>query len=412
MSQATPFLGIPALHGFDGSPAVEGETEDFGEDESDEGAFRWTRTRILSHRDTENLGMWAASLKIMAGTQHLLPNVPTHLPFSRRRRQPSPRSFPPDFSPSDPPSSPAQTPSSPTTRDGESPARGVLQEVSAACTKLMQLAQTLERRTNAERRLSRKNRRRTPLAAVVRFAAPSTAPDVGDDMPCRVATVHPPRPSDSTSIDIVGVVSDAPPWLSPLVIPSPPSPPSPPTSTTYVDVATEPQPPPISCDAGVLATTPPRVFSDVAISTDDLSTDPNTTYGFISDPVARSLAHLLPYTFERERKLTQAIYLTDWLDWAEWFPSLPPTQRVYLNVLAEIFRPWCDPQQGHSLALGLNPVYNLFTHWWSGWNAIGFPGRPPETNPRRRYDYVTDLELDGQIPMSGRGFLVHHASGF
>ncbi|KAJ6600304.1 hypothetical protein DFH09DRAFT_1497729 [Mycena vulgaris] len=296
MSQATLFRGTPALHGFDGSPAVEGRTEDFGEDESDEGVFRWTRTRILSHRDTENLGMWAASLKIMAGTQHLLPNVPTHLPFSRRHRQPSPRLFPPDCSPSDPLSSPAQAPSSPTTRDGESPARGVLQEVSAACTKLMLLAQTLERRTNAERRLSRKNRCRTPLATVSGHSPPASA--IGFNFyrhrRCCFRRTAMAITSHSLHPSLVMLA-----YLPPL---------------------------------------PPRVFSDVAISTDDLNTDPNTTYGFISDLVARSLAHLLPYTFECERKLTQAIYLTDWLDWAEWFPSLPPTQCMATPSLLALTR--------------------------------------------------------------------------
>ncbi|KAJ7162811.1 hypothetical protein C8R46DRAFT_1101587, partial [Mycena filopes] len=204
--------------------------------------------------------------------------------------------------------------------------------------------------------------------------------------------------SPSLADNLVGVVHEVP------YLPPPPT-------MTYMDASVNPFPTPLLVDASVQATSP-RSFADAAVTTVPALDDGNTSYGVISDPFARSLARLLPLSLDRETRLARAIYLDDWQRWAEWFPSLPPIQRVYLNALGAIFRPWFDPRQGSSLALSLNPVYNLFMHWWSGWNAIGFPSRPPERNPRRRYDYLSDDELDGVVPLSGRGFLVQHASGF
>ncbi|KAJ7939714.1 hypothetical protein B0H13DRAFT_1850483 [Mycena leptocephala] len=328
-----------------------------------------------------------------------LPVIHLHLPRPRSRHRPL------SSHPSAPPGSPIHTPSGhPTTAQ-----TGIMQETSAACTKLMRVAQALERRTNAERRLRGRTRPRPPMAHVASAAAASTPPFVRDSSRRRAATPHLSGPSVPGSNDIIGALSDAPPSFPlplPVAVPC--------NLRSYVDAATEPAPPPTSHDVAVEATPPDssRSFTSAAVETSDASDDLNTTYGVISDPFARSLARLLPVDFERERKLTRAVYLDQWLPWAEWFASenLPPTQRVYLNTLAEIFRPWEDPLRGSSLAPNLNPVYNLFTHWWSGWNAIGFPGRPPERDPRLRYDFLTDPELHGEVPLSGRGFIVQHAS--
>lgn len=404
MTQSTPFLGTPAIHDFD--HLLEGG-EDIEWSESDDFTFGWIRIRVLSHREAEDLGMWAASLKIMAGTQRLLPTVPTILPFSRRRSRPSPRPYSCDPSPSDPPSSPVHTPSSRTMRDGETPARGVLQEASAACTKIMRLAQTLERRTNAERRLSRKNRLRAPLASVARPAAPSTVPAVSDDMSCRAATAHPPRPSASIPLDLVGVLVDVPP--SPLPLPTDNSPsPRASASRTYVDMGTDSLPVPTSRDVGVDASPPCRSFSDATVGNEGS----DTTYGAIADPFARDLARLLPWCQERERVLAQTIWLADWESQIEIFEKMPPFLRVYLHALFMLFRPKAHPAQRASIPPGFAPVCNLFTHWWCAWNALSTPYGPPEADPHRRYYHLTHEQICGGAPLEGRGYILEHASLF
>ncbi|KAJ7914010.1 hypothetical protein B0H13DRAFT_2003448 [Mycena leptocephala] len=405
MSRASRFTSLSPHESFftDGEGAVEDEDRE----------VLGSKGRLLSYREQEALGMWAATMKVMAGTQMLLPTMPTFVPVVL----PQPRSlhhihpYPLSTYSSAPPGSPHRPPR-PHRTTAALP--GLLQEASAACTRMMRIAQALERRSNAERRLARGKRPRPPPASVVRAAPTSTAPAVGDDSPCRAATARPPRPLVPCTLELVGLLVDVPP---PAPSPSSPfadnllsSPSSQPR--TYVDASTDSTPVPTSRDVAVDAPLP-RSFSDAAVETSEAPDDYNTTYGVIRDPFARSLARLIPREFERERKLTRAIYLDDWYRWAEWIDSnLPPVQRVYLNALAEIFRPWCDPQLGVSMELYLNPVYNLFTHWWSGWNAIPFPGRPPERNPRFRYNYLSDPELRGEVPLVGRGVVVQHASGF
>ena len=269
----------------------------------------------------------------------------------------------------------------------------------------MRLAQTLERRTNAERRLSRKNRRRTSLAVVVHPAAPSTVPDVGDDMPCRVATVHPPRPSHSSSIDLVGVVSDVPP--SPLPIPTPPSAPAL-TSRTYINAGTNPLPIPSSCDVGVNVSPPLRSFSDAAVGYD--TTD--SSYGVVTDFFARDLARLLPWDENREHSLARTIWLSDWESHLTDFDRMPPILRVYLHTLFMLFRPGAHPSRRASIPPAFEPVYNLFAHWGTAWNALPTPWRPREQNPERRYYYLTQAQIDGTAPLNGRGYILERASFF
>ncbi|KAJ7180360.1 hypothetical protein C8R43DRAFT_942000 [Mycena crocata] len=261
------------------------------------------------------------------------------------------------------------------------------------------LAQALERCSNTERHLSRKKRPRLPRVSVGRPAAASAVTAVSDNISCRAATVHPPRPSAPSSLNLVGLLSDigtAPPPSPPSHLVSRVSPPSP-LCPTYVDTGTEPQSAPLLCEVAVDATS-------VRLSLTE-----------IHDPFAWSLARLVPRNLEWEQRFMQAIYLHDWYCWAEWFDSkdLPPLQRIYLNTLAEMFRPWCDPDHHNSVALYLNPIYNLFTHWWSGgYNALTFPTRPPEHDPRFCYSWLSDHKLHGQVPLTGRGFVVRHASGW
>ncbi|KAJ7155267.1 hypothetical protein C8R46DRAFT_1117340 [Mycena filopes] len=412
MSWATPFLGAATPLDSDGFPDTRGEGKDGEGYEGDEYTPGWIRIRLLTHRESEMIGMWSASLKVMAGTQHLLPTIPNALPLSHSPYHPYPRLHAyHDSLPSAPPASPQRL----RERRTASTHR-VLHDASAACSKIMQLAQTLERRTNAERRLTRKRRRRPTLASSARPADTSTVTAVGDNIPCRVPTVRPPWPTSATSPHPISFPSDTPPTPQPSAgianlvgviddnVASP-------VAATYADASINPPASPPLVDASVQVDSP-RSFADAAVTTVPSLDDNNTTYGIISDPFARSLARLLPLSLQREDRLARAIYLDDWVRWAEWFPSLPPTQRVYLNALGAIFRPWVDPQHGSSMALALNPVYNLFMHWWSGWNAISFPTRPPERDARRRYYYLSDDELDGVVPLSGRGFVVQHTSGF
>ncbi|KAJ7844249.1 hypothetical protein B0H14DRAFT_3455693 [Mycena olivaceomarginata] len=163
MSFFTPFLN-PALDkdadGFHG--AFDGrETEE--QADTDGFSWHWGSRRELSDREQEKLGMWAATLKVMAGTQRLLPTIPSFFP----RTTTPPRSFwrPPLHQDRDgrfpvPPSSPQHHFAFP----GLMPRHDIIQEASTTCTNIIRLAHALERRTNAERRLSRKAR---PRAAIV-----------------------------------------------------------------------------------------------------------------------------------------------------------------------------------------------------------------------------------------------------
>ncbi|KAJ7244703.1 hypothetical protein C8J57DRAFT_1363806 [Mycena rebaudengoi] len=418
MSWPTP---IGSVHDNNSVPVEEWATP--GElEEEDYYEITW-ETRVLSHRDAENLGMWAAGLKLMAGTQDLLPAVPLAFQYARRRSRDHslrhPHSFPFDSRPSAPPASPRQPLPARVFLAGESSARGVIYEASMACNRIMQLASSLERRTNAERRLSRKNRRpnRSSQATVGHGAPASTPPDIVNDSRCRTATPRPPPhlpPANSPhspqppSVDLVGVITaqpTPPPLEQILAGPLPPS-------CSYLNVGTDPHPPPAVCDAAIDAL-PQRTFVDTAVCTSPAPDDHSTSYGIITDPFARSLARILPLNYDRERRFSQTIYLQDWVPWFRWLNSgiLPPIQRLYINALAEIFRPGIDPEEGNAIALSLNPVYNLFTHYWSGWNALTFPTQPAERNPFLRYDYVSDDELHGEVASRGRGFIVWHASG-
>ncbi|KAJ7235379.1 hypothetical protein C8J57DRAFT_1378379 [Mycena rebaudengoi] len=344
-------------------------------------------TRALSHRDTESLGMWAASLKLMAGTQDLLPTVPLLAPPIRRRPRyhPHPPVHVSNSRPLAPPASPlGQTPGG-ISLAAEQPARGVLHEASAACNKIMQLATSLERRTNAERRLSRKRPNREAKAVVGRPAPASTPPDVRPPP-------HPPRPPPLDSLNLVGLLSCSP--ASPLLPPSP--------ATQHIDVGTDVSMPTF---ADAAANTPTRTYVETAVNAPDPN-DHNTSYGVIPDPFARGLARLLPLELERERRLPYVIYLGDAATKAHLLSQLPPTQRVYLSALAEIFRPWNPPDDNVSLRPLLNPAYNLFIHWYTGWNAIPLPGLPPERDLRFRYQYLEDAEIRRETPFSGRGYVV------
>ncbi|KAJ7152263.1 hypothetical protein C8R43DRAFT_950868 [Mycena crocata] len=404
----------PLLHPARPDPFhVEREGGDVDEYAGDELEFRWTWTRILSHREEENLGMWAARVKVMAGTQHLLPFAPTTLPITPPHYHPYSHSLPIDSHVWAPPASPLCTRPSRILLATDASPRGALHEASAVCTNIMHVAQALERCSNTERHLSRKKRPRLPRVSVGRPAAASAVTAVSDNIPCRAATVHPPRPSAPSSLNLVGLLSDigtAPPPSPPSHLVSRVSPPSP-LCPTYVDTGTEPQSAPLLCEVAVDATSV-RSFSDVSIATINTDNDHTTTYSEIHNPFVWSLARLVPRNLEWEQRFTQAIYLDDWYCWAEWFDSkdLPPLQRIYLNTLAEMFRPWCDPDHHNSVALYLNPIYNLFTHWWSGYNALTFPTRPPERDPHFCYSWLSDHKLHGQVPLTGRGFVVRHVT--
>ncbi|KAF8148556.1 hypothetical protein K438DRAFT_1943939, partial [Mycena galopus ATCC 62051] len=128
-------------------------------------------------------------------------------------------------------------------------------------------------------------------------------------------------------------------------------------SRTYTEASTQSLPTTAS-GAAIDATPPPRSFRHAEIATSYMPDELRTTYGVILDPFAPSLARLLPLDVTREhRRLTYLIGLLS-------SRNISPTQHVYLNALAEIFRPRQDPSYGGSLALRLNPIYNLFPHWW------------------------------------------------
>jgi hypothetical protein len=351
--------------------------------------------------------MWAATMKVMAGTQMLLPTSPAFapvvLPHPRGHQRAHP--YPINPYPSAPPGSPSFLPrphhAAATLMAATS--TGILQEASAACTRMTRVAQALERRSNAERRISRRRRPRTPLGSVGRAAAASTVPAIGYDMPCRVATVHPSRPSAPSSLSIIGAISDAP--SSPPPHPLPPCTSSP---RTYVDTGTEPLPAPTSCDVGVDASLPHRSFSDTAVGNDDH----DTTYGVIADPFARDLARLLPWSHQRECTLAQIIWLDDWQDHIDIFKQMPPFLRIYLHALFMLFRPGAHAARRSSIPPGFAPVFNLFAHWWSAWNAITTPHGPPEPDVGRRYYHLTHDQLHGKSPLEGRGFIMDYASSF
>ncbi|KAJ7939712.1 hypothetical protein B0H13DRAFT_2300414 [Mycena leptocephala] len=316
--------------------------------DSDGGGVLGSKGRVLSLRDQEALGMWAATMKVMAGTQMLLPMTPTFIPVALPHPRSRHYSHPSPSYPTPPPGTPLSI---------QSRTKLPRARASAACTKLMRVAAALERRHNAERRLRRRNPPRPLPVRVASAAAASTAASVRDSSRCRAATAPLPRPPSLSPDNFVGHLSDASPLPPPLPVADSPVPSE---FRSYVRLSARMSTPAHNQHL-------PLLVMITAVDTSDTPDDSNTTYCVISDPFARSLARLLPVNFERERKLTRAIYLDElWkkrLLWAEWFDSghLPPTQRVYLNALAEIFRPWQDPLRGHSLALNLNPVYNLFT---------------------------------------------------
>ncbi|KAJ7831594.1 hypothetical protein B0H14DRAFT_3143122 [Mycena olivaceomarginata] len=253
MSLATPFLGATSLDDDDDFSGANYEGTDAEMDEGGERALRWVSTRILSHREAENLA---------------------------------------------PPGSPVRLPAPRTSADLAT--RGVLHEASAACDKIMRLAYSLERRTNAQRRLSRKQQPRLQPVLGSRVADASTAPAAGDDRLCRASTTRSPQPSSLNSLHLVSVLADAAPSHSPNdPLPLPTAAPS----CTYVDTGTDAPSVPSSRDVGVDAPPLSRLFFDVAVGNDDH----NTTYGVITDRFARDLARLLPLNSGRERALAQTI---------------------------------------------------------------------------------------------------------
>ncbi|KAJ7642506.1 hypothetical protein DFH06DRAFT_1334369 [Mycena polygramma] len=346
-------------------------------------------------------------MKVMAGTQMLLPTSPTFLPVVHLHlpRPHSRHHFHPSSSlPSAPPGSPIRAPS-PRRAVASS---GLLQEASAACTKLMHVAAALERRRNAERRIARRTRPDRAPASVVCPAATSTAPSARDSSHCRVATVRTPRPLPPHSLDLVGLVVDAP---SHSLLPAADVAPSPLrnlAARTYIDAGTEPPPPPMSCDAAVHASPPPRSFCDVAVGNDDNM----TTYGVISDPFARDLARMLPWSRRRECALAQAIWLGDWRSETTMLERMHPVFRVYLHALFMFFRPTTPLAQEATLPPGFAPVLNLFTHWFTRWNAVPTPDGSVEPDIRFRYYPLTYGQLHGTAPLHGRGLIIDYASSF
>ncbi|KAJ7175130.1 hypothetical protein C8R43DRAFT_976020 [Mycena crocata] len=363
-----------------------------------------TGRRVLSNRETEELGMWAATLKVMAGTQHLLPTLPTFVPvvLPQPGRHHYPRSFPFSSHPSAPPG----TPSGHNAPERTTSTRGILQEAAAACQNLIRVAQTLDRRTNAERRIAQKRSNRSSKGTVGRAAPASTPPAVGDNSRCRAATPRPPRPSPHVPLDLVGLVTTLPPSSS-----LPPPPPllaplsSPqPLGRTFTDAGVETVPGPIHCDIGVDASSPSSVSLDAVVR--------STTYGDIEDPFARALARLLPWNQMREQQLARCIWLDEWEANIGVLERLPPFLRVYHHILYMLFRPGAHPARRAAIPPGFAPVCNLFTHWWCAWNALTTAYGPPEPDLHRRYYPLTPAQIRAEAPLEGRGYILEHASWF
>ncbi|KAJ7747111.1 hypothetical protein DFH07DRAFT_1062751 [Mycena maculata] len=285
--------------------------------------------------------MWAASLKVMAGTQHLLPTVL-----------------------------------------GESSTK-LLPLVPKSCGWLSPLSIVAMQNGVSLAK----------IALVGRWPAPG-------------ATVHPPRPVTSPSLDLVGLLADAPsaPVPPPFISPAPPHdiPPR-----TYLDVGTEPSVPTFH-DAAI-DTPPSRVFTEAAIGTRDIQ---DTAYGNITDPFARDLGRLLPWSLEREQELARIIWLDDWEAHMNIFEQIPSFLRVYLHALFMFFRPGLHPAFKGSIPPGFAPIFNLFAHSWSGWNAISTPHGPREPDFRRRYYHLTHAQLHRTAPLDGRGYIMEPASSF
>lgn len=203
-------------------------------------------------------------------------------------------------------------------------------------------------------------------------------------------------------MDLVGVVSDAPP-----PIPTPPPAPAL-TSRTYIDAGTNPLPLPISCEVGVDVPPPLRSFSDAAVGDDAAG----SSYGVVTDPFARDLARLLPWNENREHALARTIWLSDWESHLIDFYQMAPTLRVYLHTLFMLFRPAAHPSRRVSIPPAFEPVYNLFAHWGAAWNALPAPLRYPELDPERRYYHLTQAQIDGTAPLERRGYILERASLF
>ncbi|KAJ7086982.1 hypothetical protein C8R44DRAFT_893376 [Mycena epipterygia] len=326
-----------------GAQVVEGNGEALG-----------SKGRVMSHREQEALGMWAATMKVMAGTQMLLPTEPTFVPvlLPHPRFQPHARPYPVSARPSAPPGSPLPLRSVHiTTTSATAPATGILRDASAACTRIMRVAQVLERRGNAQRRLNRKRHPRSPLDSVVRSAPASTVPAVSDDRSCRAATARSPQPSAPTSLNLVGLLSEVLPSPSLLV-----AAPLVPSLRTYIDVGTESTPTPTSYNVGIDVPSP-RSFSDAAVSTHE---GQSTTYGVIQDRFARDLARMLPWNIEREHAIARTIWLDDWEAQISIFERMPPFLRIYLHTLFMLFRPTSHLTQSASIPPGFAPVVNFF----------------------------------------------------
>ncbi|KAJ7915723.1 hypothetical protein B0H13DRAFT_1871844 [Mycena leptocephala] len=211
MSRATPFLHTASLHDVGDGLGPENAGEEVEVYERNEVEFGWIRIRILSHREAKNL---------------------------------------------------------------DASTRGVLHEASAACTKIMRLAQALERRTNAEQRLTRRSPPRRDPTSVVHHAVTSTVPSVNDGRSCRVATVRPARSPPPHPLDLVRLVADITPTASlpttaAYVDPIPAHGISP---HTFTDTFSEAHPSAVLCDVAVDATLPhsSRSFASIAVSTSDV----------------------------------------------------------------------------------------------------------------------------------------------
>ncbi|KAF8189604.1 hypothetical protein K438DRAFT_1832878 [Mycena galopus ATCC 62051] len=141
----------------------------------------WEQREILSLREHEALGMWAATMKVIAGTQMVLSTKPNFVPVVVRCPISVPFFRTPRFPPSPRHAAPRTTTAS-----------------IVASTEMMRVTQALERRNNAERRLRSRNRPRTPMDRVVRAAAASI-------FRWRLQLPRPPRPPASSVIDAANV---------------------------------------------------------------------------------------------------------------------------------------------------------------------------------------------------------------
>ncbi|KAJ7730107.1 hypothetical protein DFH07DRAFT_781751 [Mycena maculata] len=128
----------------------------------------------------------------------------------------------------------------------------------------------------------------------------------------------------------------------------------------------------------------------------------DTAYGNITDPFAWDLGQLLPWSLQQEQELARIIWLDDWEAHMNIIEQILSFLRIYLHALFMFFCPRLHPASKGSVPPVFAPIFNLFPHWWSGWNAISTPHGPREPDLWCRYYHLTHAQLHGTAPLDGR----------